>query len=328
MPPGCPGACVKSPWSEKWLTAYGYFGFSIGTDPCNQFFDEKSEPGVYLFESAQGPDGGWSFRQIDKRKGCCMRQPMPLRHRKRWILPLQFFHGWEASSQSAVMYSDDDGATWRTVEIPLVPAFKVKPPHQGLRWENSGVEPAVAELSDGTLYMLLRTSQDHHYECRSYDGGESWTTPEPSIFFGTITMPNLLTLQDGRLVAIWNNTTPLPELDHRTQPGLGPAEWKGYSEDVFTNRDALHAAISEDDGRTWRGFREILLNDIRDATDFRRHGGGGGFCVDKSVQQSQALETEGGKVLLSIGQHPASAKMVLFDPDFLYETTREEHFAA
>lgn len=37
----------------------------------------------------------------------------------------------------------------------------------------------------------------------------------------------------------------------------------GIWEDVFTNRDVNHAAISEDDGKSWIGMREMVLNPLR-----------------------------------------------------------------
>ena len=97
-------------------------------------------------------------------------------------------------------------------------------------------------------------------------------------------------------------------------------------EDVFTNRDANHAALSLDDGKTWRGFREVLLNPIRNDSDFRTSGGKG-EAVDKSVHQFQALEMPYGKILLSCGQHKYARRLILLDPKWLLETSREEDFA-
>lgn len=48
-------------------------------------------------------------------------------------------------------------------------------------------------------------------------------------------------LEDGRLLFFWCNTTPLPEMETAN----------GVWDDVFTNRDVTHVAISEDDGKTW-----------------------------------------------------------------------------
>jgi hypothetical protein len=173
--------------------------------------------------------------------------------------------------------------------------------------------------------MLMRTSLDNHHEAFSDDGGESWTTPRPSRFYGTLTMPTLMRLRDGRILLLWCNTTPLPEMDHDTQPELTDSERQGRGEDFFTNRDAVHAAISEDDGQTWIGFREIVLNHRRNDSDFRSSGGNP--VLDKSVHQSQAIELPAGKVLVSLGQHPLCRKLVIFDPAWLYQTERHDDFS-
>jgi hypothetical protein len=195
-----------------------------------------------------------------------------------------------------------------------------------VRWQNDGCEPTVVELSDGRLWMLIRTSQDCHYEAFSTDGGESWTAPAPSRFYATITMPLLFRMGDGRLLVVWNNSTPLAELNHDAQPGLNQSEREGRSEDFFTNRDVLHAAISADDGKTWRGFRELYLNDRRNDGDFRTSGGNAD-SLDKSIHQSQAVELPEGKILLAFGQHPLCRRLVIFDPDWLLEDHREDGFA-
>jgi len=119
---------------------------------------------------------------------------------------------------------------------------------------------------------------------------------------------------------------PLPELDHDAQPGLNRSEREGTSEDFFTNRDVIHAAISTDDGRTWAGFRELYLNERRNDGDFRT-AGGNVESLDKSIHQSQAVELPEGKILLAFGQHPLCRRMIIFDLDWLLERGREDRFA-
>ncbi len=103
--------------------------------------------------------------------------------------------------------------------------------------------PTVLELNNGRLWMLARTSRDNHYECFSEDAGETWSAWQPSRFYGTLTMPTLYRLSDGRVLLLWCNTTPLPEIDRTDEP-ISETAKNGRWEDVFTNRDACHVAIS------------------------------------------------------------------------------------
>lgn len=324
-----PGATVRSPWSGDYLTlrcqdGVDYFHINFSDDRYHPILKECKEKGIWFFRSRNGADGDYAARRILDEPFHLQRQPLPLRSRKRWLctgeqrLDDGFIH-------PIVLLSDDDGETWRKLVLPYPPLHKQEWPHRGSRWLQPGVEPVVAEYPDGRLHMLLRTSQDFHYQCFSTDGGETWTLPEPSPFYSVATMPNLLALRDGRMLAVWNNSTPLPEVDHALQ-NVGKETAEGVWEDVFTNRDVLHAAISEDNGKSWIGFREIALNPTRNDADFRTGHGGVYSSWDRSVHQNQALELPENKVLVAFGQHAPMESFVLFDLDWLYETGRKDDF--
>lgn len=324
-----PGATVRSPWSGDWLSVLYYTmpPEHLTHFPCETYqpiLKECNVEGVWLFRSGNGPDGDFTMKRIFPDPIFIQRLPLPLRNIERWIIPGQeeidgFLH-------PVVLLSDDDGESWRKVVLPYPPLHKIEWPHRGYRWRQPGTEPVVAEYPSGRIQMLLRTSQDTHYQCFSEDGGESWSTPEPSPFYSVATMPNLMSISDGRMLAIWNNTTPLPECDHALQtPELDAGEINGRSEDVFTNRDVLHAAISDDQGQTWRGFRELVLNPLRNAGDFRTVGGK--MMFDRSVHQTQALELPGNKILVGYGQHVMCWGFLVFDLGFLLETSRSDDFS-
>ncbi len=227
----------------------------------------------------------------------------------------------------AFIYSDDFGKSWNITEIEKCDMHEIVYPHKSPRWRfGSGVEPHVAELSKDKMMMMIRTSTDYFYQCFSYDGGDTWTKPEPSVFHGTNTTPYLLKLSNGKTIAFWNNTQPLAEPRHeKHNPPVADTICEGIWANVFTNRDAAHAAITDDAGETWKGFREVLLNEIRDRSDFRYYGtqiptG------DKSVHQFQAFELPYNKVLLCAGQNSASRRLLIFDINWLYDTDRNEDF--
>ena len=216
----------------------------------------------------------------------------------------------------SIMYiSDDCGDTWKVQHLPGIPLFEIKPPHKGKRWEQNTRENTVVPLSDGRLMMLTRTSEDYHYVYYSDDHGDTWSDPSPTAFHSTGTMPLLSRLSDGRIVFLFCNTKLLPELE--TADGI----W----EDVFTNRDAAHITITEDDGENWIGMRELALDSHRHAHDFRSVGGP--ECNrDKSVHQFEMLELPMGKLLVAYGQHYVCRRIVILDVNWLYERTRKEDF--
>lgn len=330
----CVGAMARSPWSGTYLTLLRVPDSIFREEAA--FLDEESaysalrlcpETGVWLFRSQSDPDEGvFDRKKISSLPLHIQRQPLALKFRRRWVLPFETWHS-DGFLHPGILFSDDDGEHWEQRLLPYPPMHEVVWPHRGCRWRQPGCEPVVAELPSGRLQMLLRTSTDRHYQCFSDDGGESWTPPEPSIFYSVATMPNLVTLRDGRLLAVWNNSTPLPEFDHSLQTELGPDERNGRWEDVFTNRDVLHAAVSEDSGKSWIGFRELFLNECRNDGDFRCSGGS--FAsLDKSVHQNQLLELGDNKILVAFGQHALCRKFLVFDLSYLYEESRSEDFSS
>ena len=305
------GTMVRSPWSGEWV------GFARGF------------PKLTLLRSKKGPGDLETAETELPFEKAEVRQILPLRSRRRWIATISDIRLTIGGCyNAAVILSDDDGRTWRWVQLPaasFVP--RLAPGDRRPHWFNSGCEPTVMEQADGTLVVAARTSGPHHTFYRSTDGGETWSDPvESDVFWAANTMPLFFRLKDGRLLFVWNNTAMLPTRDASEYPELGRDELSGKWESVFTNRDALHAAISEDDGKTWIGFREIVLNEARNAADFRELGNSPAEEHDKSVHQTQALELENGKVLLALGQNSASRRLVVFDPKWLYETARSDDF--
>lgn len=276
--------------------------------------------GDHVFHSRGGLDGEWvavtkegrlSDGWRDQRAGLLtipgiLRTPLFVDEGRRLLLPA---HG----NGTTFWLSDDGGLNWRRSRTTLTsPPHVIGGVHQGLRWQNNAVEATAVELKDGRVWALLRTSQDHHYESFSADRGETWSVARPSRFAGTLTMPTVGRLPDGRLLFLWTNQAPLPEL--RTATGRG--------EDAFTNRDTLHAAVSADEGRTWRGFREVALDPQRARPDYATWGG----PQDRGQHQAEFLPLDEHRVLVACGQHARHRRLLIMDTRWLAEKERRGDF--
>jgi len=205
------------------------------------------------------------------------------------------------NAKSLVMFSDDGGGTWQisssNLTTPVPPNFNGN--------STGAVEPVIMDQPAlNRQVMYIRTQADYLYESISTDDGTTWSTPTQSIFASSDSPADYQWLPDGRVVMFWNNTRNLPRLPN----GQG----------VYSGRDALHAAISEDGGLTWQGFREIYLDPTRHDTP--------PITGDRGTGYPFALLMNDGRVAVMTGQGPAAA-MIHFNPDWLYEKTRYSDFS-
>ncbi|WP_318616683.1 sialidase family protein [Sporosarcina sp. YIM B06819] len=277
----------------------------------------------FIFVSKGGLDGSWFTATIDgmwsgewdKKHGDLLslsgilRSPLFIDNGKRLLVPSH-----EMRKGIEVHISEDGGLKWhKSKSVVNAPRHQAGGEHKGVRWYNAGAEASIVELEGGKLWMLFRTSQDQHYQSFSTDKGETWSEGEPSHFFGTLTMPTIGKLKDGRLLMLWTNTQALPELETAVDD-----MW----EDVFTNRDSHHAAISSDNGKTWIGFRELILDEHRNRSDYATFGG----PEDRGKHQSEFVQLDDNRVLVSIGQHRNHRRLVIVDMRWLAEKSRTSTF--
>lgn len=289
LPRDIPYADVRSPLTGEYLRA------------------THTRDKVYVIRTKGGIDGDRTITQIDSKLAIMLKPPVFVDSGRRVLIGAH-----RVDKKGCFTYmSNDDGLTWSMSNVVTSPKHQIGGHHKGERWNHGAVEPTIAELNDGRLWMIMRTAQDTYYQSFSQDGGLIWSEPTPSPFYGTITMPTFLKLNDGRLLFFWSNTTSLPEV----------ASAKGAWEDVFTNRNVSHVAISEDGGDSWIGMRELFLDERRNAEDFASVRG-----ADKSVHQAQGVEVAPNKIVVSIGQHPLHRKILAFDVDWLYEKERSNNF--
>jgi len=197
------------------------------------------------------------------------------------------------------IYSDDNGQTWRQS-----PAKLTSPCYEGYNGSNYGAcEPTIVELKDGRVWMLIRTQTGYLYESFSGDG-VNWLPARPTMFCSSESPAGLVRLPDGRIVLFWNNCENTSRID-----GQG----------VYTNRDALHGAISEDEGKTWRGYREICRDPLRNDPPPKQG--------DRGTSYPYGTATKDGTILVVTGQGAGRRNLLKIDPSWIYETRAQDDFS-
>lgn len=133
-----------------------------------------------------------------------------------------------------VLLSGDGGASW-------TPSATIA----GQHW----AEPAMVELRDGRLAMLIRSSTGCLWRSDSRDRGRTWSPPVATDIPNPSSKVRLWRLRDGRIAMVHN---PNPRLSHPNS--------KPYAS---VNRNPLALWISDDDLASW-SHRRVL-------TDFPGH---------------------------------------------------------
>jgi len=103
-------------------------------------------------------------------------------------------------------------------------------------------EPALVQLANGDLLMILRTGTSFHYESRSHDGGLTWDPPRPSTVIGHNNPVSLWRLEQtpDEIIVAFNNSP--------------------------INRWPLSVAISADGGLHWSKPRDIATTNGLDVS--------------------------------------------------------------
>ena len=207
----------------------------------------------------------------------------------RLLAPLWFVDDWRKShhTRGVVFYSDDDGNSWKSgaeVDIPEGPR---------------GVdEPAVIELKNERVLMMIRSDLGKVFKSISSDAGLTWSQPEV-LPLDSPTAPSSIARipSTGDLVFVWNNSRKGPK----------------HTQDRFP----LTAAISHDEGKTWGRIKNV------DATQgFTYAYTSLTFLSPKALLMTYyASSNDSGKVQgeLEDGQHLISLKLKILPVQWFYE---------
>ena len=278
---------------------------------------------VWLFHTAQlagnqdtaevrarvSADGGvtWSpSRTLFQDTGIFVRQPPLLLPTGRWLLPV--FHcvgtpgqAWVGDHDtSAVMISDDGGASWQERPVP---------------GSTGCVHMNVHALADGTLLALFRSRwADHIYRSESTDDGWTWTEPVPTDLPNNNSSIQYVPLRDGTLALVYNHSSRENATDRRVslydeidggapQPADSKAFWGAP-------RAPMSLALSTDDGRTWRR-RDIEVGDGHCMTNNSRDK------LNRELSYPSIIQTDDGALHIAYTYFRQAIKYVRVGPGWV-----------
>jgi predicted neuraminidase len=251
--------------------------------------------------------------------GIFIRQPVVVLTSGRWLLPV--FHcvsvpgrTWVGDQDtSAVMISDDQGASWREVAVP----------------ESTGCVHMNVVPAGGRLTAFYRSRwADAVYQSWSDDDGETWTAPETTELPNNNSSIQATALADGRLAMVLNPTRAeagtarrLSLYDEIGDAGLAetqgvveaaaPAEDGGRQAFWGTPRAPMTLALSSDGGRTWPARRDLEAGDGYCLTNNSRDG------LNRELSYPSVHQTVDGALHVAFTYHRKAIEHVVVDPSWV-----------
>jgi predicted neuraminidase len=247
----------------------------------------------------------------------------------RWIIPIFRCittpgEKWVGNSDdSAVMISDDSGASWTGHVLP-----------GSLGCVHMNIQP----VADGSLLALFRSRwADSIYEARSTDDGSTWSEPVPTALPNNNSSIQFTALADGRLALVYNHrraeatterrlslydeidddglaaeqgqvTEPAAVVQGRDGPDSRGAFWG-------TPRSPMTLAISEDSGRSWPIRRNLDVGDGYCLSNNSRDG------LNREYSYPSIHQGPDGALNIAYTYFRQAIKYVRVDPQWAYEGT-------
>lgn len=161
-------------------------------------------------------DGGrtWGLDRYVRRERGWMVRNEPQHLDGRILMPMYDERDWSAFT----LVSEDGGSTWAQSDP--------------VRADVGIIQPAIAPLGDGRLLMFLRSRGGVVYRSLCSNRlGRVWTEPEPTSLPNPNSAVELIRLNSGALLAVFNPTA--------------------------QGRSPLRVALSQDDGESWDVWRDL-----------------------------------------------------------------------
>ncbi|MEV7133373.1 exo-alpha-sialidase [Arthrobacter sp. NPDC093128] len=230
------------------------------------------------------------------------------------------------SDDSAVMISDDGGASWTEHVLP-----------GSLGCVHMNIQP----VADGSLLALFRSRwADSIYESRSTDDGTTWSEPVPTELPNNNSSIQFTALADGRLGLVYNHSRAEENTERRlslydeidddglaeeqgqiTEPAVpaggaltGSATADGGERKAFwgTPRSPMTLAISEDSGRSWPIRRNLDVGDGYCLSNNSRDG------LNREYSYPSIHQGPDGALNIAYTYFRQAIKFVRVDPQWAY----------
>jgi predicted neuraminidase len=226
------------------------------------------------------------------------------------------------SDDSAVMISDDAGATWTEHVLP-----------GSLGCVHMNIQP----VADGSLLALFRSRwADSIYESRSTDSGSTWSEPVPTELPNNNSSIQFAALADGRLALVYNHSRAGENTERRlslydeidddglaeeqgrlAEPVLAAALADGERKAFWgTPRSPMTLAISEDSGRTWPIRRNLDVGDGYCLSNNSRDG------LNREYSYPSIHQGPDGALNIAYTYFRQAIKFVRVDPQWAYDGTQ------
>ncbi|WP_314194406.1 exo-alpha-sialidase [uncultured Arthrobacter sp.] len=224
------------------------------------------------------------------------------------------------SDDSAVMISDDGGATWSEHILP-----------GSLGCVHMNIQP----VADGSLLALFRSRwADSIYESRSTDDGTTWSEPVPTELPNNNSSIQFAALADGRLALVYNHRRAEENTERRLSlydeiddDGLAAEQGQLTEADPVagaetddggrrafwgTPRSPMTLAISEDSGRSWPIRRNLDVGDGYCLSNNSRDG------LNREYSYPSIHQGPDGALNIAYTYFRQAIKYVRVDPQWAY----------
>lgn len=220
----------NGPSGEVWVMYTSQLGRKPGVDNMQFTSQIRCQKSRDMGET-------WSeFVTIFPEEGTFARQPIQILSNGRWIYGNWICRQSEeglAGDPSAFRISDNQGHEWKLVRMP------------GSRGR---VHPNIVELQPGHLAAFMRSRlADYIYRSESFDNGDTWSVPEPTVLPNNNSSISAIMLKSGRLAIAYNPSSAPETVKNGTA-------WPGL-------RCPVAVALSEDGGISFPLIRIMELGE-------------------------------------------------------------------